>query len=439
METVGTIHRYTVEPEVTRLYGVPVYLDPEKIAPERAIGLLAHAGFEQRGFGYYVALVPTTPAGGVVDAEYPTDDPQTVTLPVRTMKSLTALPCARVYATTSTGTQVRLRVTASGGPYWWDNDEWAEATLDAHWNTPAEVEAHLADWPDTELGFVVELSTSVASVTPRFYGVLIACDYTLVASSVDPDLPASQRDDLLNRTLVGALRDGPTYSATEEFVAVGALDVIDYSGDAEGMDRAIDVANVVAVYDVTDDPKRQTPLTGIWDAGEKTYTLAAAIPDGHTAHVELTFQPPVAYTGDGDWFEESYPFIHVLAPNEVEAKTQGTIVCLVNPAGTQARVVPTPDLTTLDIIVRLVAEEPAEVESMRSAIRRYLAGSSGGRGRVLLSEATAIPVQMTWEGQVAPLDKRGDAHEEHIRLRVWRWPELHWAFDETVMKQIQWR
>ena len=31
----------------------------------------------------------------------------------RTMKSLTALPCARVYATTSTGTQVRLRVTAT--------------------------------------------------------------------------------------------------------------------------------------------------------------------------------------------------------------------------------------------------------------------------------------------------------------------------------------
>lgn len=448
---VAAIHRYTAEPSMRRIYGLTLS-DPAKLRIQNA---RVRAGFESASFGASVTLGPTETSGGSGAGPegdggpaYPTDTDLTVTFVARAMAALAAIPCARVYVDEPTGTSVGFRASNGSTSYIWNGAAWVAAG--SAWNTAAQLEAGLPSWPafsDT-LGFVVRLLTADADVRPTFYGVVCACDFDFLgATSADTDRAASQLDDLLHRVLCTQIATGPTYEGCEEFTAADGQTEIDYSPGADGFDVATTITGVTAVYDVTDDPRMQSPLDGTWDAEDQAFTLDAPLTEDHIVHVRYTFAPTVAYTGHGDHFAETYPFIALSGGDELVRDEGLALHGLPYPDEETGRVIPRPDRVSFDFRARIVAEEPAEVQSIREALRQWFSAYApadapgepgGGYGRVLLSPSTGLPIEVQHLGQAAELAKRGDAHEEHVRIRVVAWPELKPGYDAPLVTSVEW-
>lgn len=443
METLAHIHRYSVEASVQRLYGVVEFDGDASSRVRSAYDSERSVGLESRQFGSLYELSPTEVGGGSQGSPtYPTGEWARCVIPAREMSALRLVKLVRVYFTAPTGTSVFVRPTTTAEAKRWNGAAW-ETAGDDDYMTPAALQVVLpSNWPFTSLGFEVRIRTTVATSTPRFYGVLVGCEFLYSRTSVDDTRPSSPRDEVLTRTLARLLATGPSYLLCEEFETAESTSTITYDpADREGFDATLNVTSVTAVYNLTDDPNMAAPLSGAWDASTKVFTLDTPIAADKAVRTEFSLGLPCVFSGDPDWFEQVIPFLHLTSLTELDRRELGHDERLVTADGTQVWRIPAPNECTLAMQLRVVADDYSEAQEISQAIARWIerGAGAGGYGRTLLSPATALPVHLKLQGDSGEVERRGEAYQVEMGLVVERWREPNPAGYEPAFTTIELR
>lgn len=202
------------------------------------------------------------------------------------------------------GSSVSYRLNDGAQDLYWTGAAWGPATdPDAHWSTRAEVQANFPQLSPAVRTLTVRarLSTSSSSPAdrPAFLGFRVAYGVRDMGDEEDALIRC------LLRTLVAELEPTAVARVTVE-PGTGANPI------ELGPELGYDVADVLAVYDLTDDPDELVELAGTFTAGGRadvaggapsTWTPDAPIADGHTIQVEFSYRPDVVVTRHRDVVE----------------------------------------------------------------------------------------------------------------------------------------
>lgn len=281
-------------------------------------------------------------------------------------------------------TSARFRLTDDGSDYYWDGAAWAVASTTAHWSTAAEVEGNFSSWPIARRAVRVRcrLSTTSALYSPAFFGCRVGYE------TVEP----GDLDDAL-RTILVSLQ-------TE--LAVRGEWWVQTSGSTSAIAVAAELSRTItgvdAVYNLTADPDRTSPLSGSYAGG--TWTADVPIAGGQKVAVEHSYTPAVLVRRHRDLSRaQALPAV-LLTPSGPPLTETGTgqLAVASRAASPPAvRAVPAPSWARQGVEVAVLAEFERDVHTIAAALRAWLGGA---RQRRLLSPSTGAPIAVQQDAAI---------------------------------------
>lgn len=292
-----------------------------------------------------------------------------------------------------TDTEILFRVEdADEVARWWNGAAWATATTDGHWNDAADVQEHFSALASTvrSLRVVARLATLDDGATPAFYGARVAYGCR----------EASDLDDALLRTLLASLRSSLMVTGYLEREADGTSTL------PVGDEQLLDVRELQGAWNLTADPNElsdlapaaslaagnvtastPTPAVMTWDAGD--------VPDaGDVVRVEFGYVPLLVVAQHRDIQSlDRLPAVYIAPQASALEPGQGEPMLVRDLAASPptATALAVPDLLTVRLELRVVAELSTEVQRVITALRAWLGGA---RGRTLVSPETARIVEV---------------------------------------------
>ena len=306
----------------------------------------------------------------------------------------------------ATSVLFRLYDADTGDELYWTGAEWAAGASGsdnaATWSTAQVVQDNLAQLPGNvrRLAFLAWLRTSSADYSPAFYGARVAYGVRQV----------SPLADAMFRTLLASLRDELEATGVLELVTSSTLSALELGTDGDGPEPfAYSVSAVDAVFNLTDDPDELIELPGTLAGG--TWTPDTPIPSGKAVRVEFRYTP--------DLVARRHPDLETLArlpavylvpsgpPSQVYRSQGYTLVRDVNASPPVALELPDPEIVTVPLELRVVAELGADVDRLAQALTRWIsttpAGGAGlGLARELVSPETGQVVHVQAVGRPTP-------------------------------------
>ncbi len=284
---------------------------------------------------------------------------------------------------------VRFRVHDGAADLWWDGAAWSAATTSSHWNTAVDIQANVATLTTAARKFAIRawLKTSDKNYAPSFYGVRVLYGCRMVSSY----------DDALLRTVKASLiAELRAYGVSEFLVAASEVAAVLVAGDADHEWAGYDTTDVLAVFNLTDDPTETTELPGVFAAG--TWTPAVALGVGDLVRLEFEFRPDVVVRRHVDATQiEQLPAVYIGPTGSPTETLTGQATHLVHNLAASpptAIVVSSYETVTQALDVRIISELGADVQRIGVALRAWL-GGSGYRKLVSPETAQAVTVRQT--------------------------------------------
>lgn len=387
-------------------WGLPTLTNCVTVLPQTAAGAMAE-------FAAGIRLA----AGSLVG---------TYRTPVRTLAAFHSWGPAQVVLRPGSATGIRVRLWTGTVEKYWTGTAWATATTSAHWNTIAEVYAHLPTFTGSSLGFTVEISrATTTAVSPVLAGIAAVARVMFASTSGDDTRASSWMDDLLHRVLIRRTLVNVILPGADEFTAA-AGSVVDLSAGVGQF--PFDVTGVEAVYDVTADPHLVAPLAGTWNAGTQVWMPTVPFVVGHKIHVRFLFRPEVEHSSDGDFFTDRLPsivFESVTATSRTRAVGE---TCVVDEATQVGVAVMTPDAVTYQIQGRVLAARTSDRDRITDALRAWL-----GDGVVEVSPSTSLPIVLDLAGIPEPGPVVGSHSDSRFQVTA---SVQEWAGQERAVKVV---
>lgn len=345
----------------------------------------------RESYGDRVTLRPTAPFSGI----YATGAAGAAILGtyLRTVPAAKQWAALEMLHSEPDGTSVRFLLgNAAGLAQRWTGAAWAVVTnlsVEASWNTAAEVAAGFPFWTGTALRVLFRLETSDETVTPVVYG----------ARALVRIFSPSPDEDLVHRTLLPWLAQ-LQISARLQVRADGS-GFVDLSGLEEY--RLRDETNafaleVVSVHNVTGDPGEATELLSAWSPATALATLVAAQTEGDLLQLDLLVRPIAARATSQDFFELARLPAVVLEQLRLEPWGQShglhgrTLVR--DTSALTARRIPTPLHLTATFQLRLVAQYDTDLHRFIGALEVSQAAPSSAPSGHPVSAITGEPLRL---------------------------------------------
>ena len=198
-------------------------------------------------------------------------------------------------------TSVGFRLMRSSDELYWDGGAWVAATLDAHWNTQAEVNDNIKNLVLTsfDIRLKINLRTSDPNVSPkiRWVKLLVQVDF-------------DNWDDLIYDTIVRKLRTQLRPTTALEAEVAADTDTFNLATDYKVENSGYNFIGIKAAYNLTDDPNKFIDLALSYTAGAVKsdgnteagiVTLSQVVPAGKIIRLELEYTPHVAVHTDQDY------------------------------------------------------------------------------------------------------------------------------------------
>lgn len=201
-------------------------------------------------------------------------------------------------------TSIGFKLKTSIGNLYWNGSAWVTAGL-SNWSTEAEVNQNIAALDiaaigDQKLGFVVNLKTSNAKLTPEVRELKVLGEFDI-----------EFLEDLVYDSVIRTLNTTFRSSSILRFPTSGDTDSIDISSVLEK--KGYNITAVRAVYDLTDDPLRLANLKSSyalgpvkkdgWTYEPGTVTLSSTIPNGNIVEVVFEYVPEILVRTSQDFYE----------------------------------------------------------------------------------------------------------------------------------------
>jgi len=355
-------------------------------------------------------LTPSSSGAFTTDADYDTgaNGPRTARTPTLAAAGLRAwLGLELGYDEPTAATTVLFRVYDgdTGDELAWTGADWEAQTPGdddpATWNTAQVVQDNAAAIPGTVRAMAVMawLRTSSTAASPSFYGVRVAYGVRQV----------SPVDDALFRTLLASLRAGVSATAVVELAwPTGGAATLVVPDEVQ----PYEVTALEAAYNLTTDPDELTPLGGTYVPSTRLWTPTPTPTAGQVVRLELEYVPDLVVRRHPDLEElASLPAIYLApsGPVTVVLRSQGYFlirdVYAIPPTALE---LPDPEIVTVQIGLRIVAELEADVDRLAQALTRWIAtrpdgGAGLGGSRELVSPESGQVVQVRAVGRPPPV------------------------------------
>ena len=355
------------------------------------------------------------------EVEQPVAGWQTVTWPFVALTALRRVLRGRVdYEATATESEVEVRLVGATTQKVWSGTAWVTAT--STWNAPAQVEAGLPSWPERGLGLAVRMRTVDGLASPVFVGLTVHLEMELSRVSSNVLLPSGWFDDAIYRGLIPLFNAGLSVWFDTELTSfaqtqAGKFNLVDLTAGVGT--QKVTVTEIGAVYNVTDDATRTTPLPGV--ATASTFTLTTPIVVGKRLAIRYKANPDIVTGGDPDedLYVERMPTM-VLDGFRARERVQGVgRSVVIDEVAELAYVIDAPTIEDLGFTLAAIAESNGEVADVIEAACEVI----GRTGRRMVSAGTGIGYDVLEVGALE-FGRRGDLHEASIGLLlqgVQRW------------------
>jgi hypothetical protein len=258
-------------------------------------------------------------------------------------------------------TSFQVRIHDGTDPLYWDGAAWSVASLEAHWNTEAEVNANLPAYTGASLAVEVRLLTGDWELTPSLFRVKLSWTGKIINTF----------DEVLNRGLLAGMQSGIRPVATHVVLANGTAT---FDLDDTPSSPAFVWTDVLAVYDYDSDPGRTTDLLSSYDSATKVVTLVSSPTSGNRLWIVARYAPLVAAsTGEDSIDGQTVPAIHIIdvAWSELHSLVGGRGPWVVDKTSSPPRAVLFPQpipMRDLLITVELLAESNATMQALLAAV-----------------------------------------------------------------------
>lgn len=201
------------------------------------------------------------------------------------------------------GTSIGYRVLRGTDELYWDGAAWSPATLDAHWNTMAQVNDNLQSLVLTgfDLKIKVNLRTTDQAVSPKVRWIKIL-------ALVDFD----SWDDLIYDTVIRSLRANLRATTAIQFEVAATTATIDLATTYKIENSGYNFTGVRAAYNLTTDPNQFLNIASLYTPGainkdgtfeDGQITLTGPITAGEILRLEMEYEPEVAVFTNQDYYE----------------------------------------------------------------------------------------------------------------------------------------
>lgn len=306
---------------------------------------------------------------------------------------------------------VGFRLDDGTGARYWDGAAWAAAGP-GDWSTLDEVRANISSFPvdEASLSVLVNLTSSDGTRTPTMGSVLVAYEVRR----------RSDFEEYVVRTVIPYIRDS-VRATTDIRLDWGGGATFDL-GDVEFEDT-IEIADVLAVYDLDTDPEMRDNLIQSYVSGVITATRAI---DAGAANVQIlaSFVPVVALQTHSEYIETGHhPAVVFRDVDEmVDYNTEQEDIILLG-SGPEALVVVSPMQVTYRIPIDVYANRSVEAHRLMEGIERRVRSN-----RVVYSPGLGLKVRLDIDSGSGYYPRAGE--EQILRctrdLRVFA---ERWAFD----------
>lgn len=281
-------------------------------------------------------------------------------------------------------TSFAFRVFDGTDSLFWDGGAWATAGA-GDWNTLADVNANLVSLAVKEVAFEIRLRTSDERFSPtlsefkfRWTGLFVPSYKEWVYNAV----VESMRDNIRPSTNFTMAGNG---TANFDLSPAGTFDA------------GLNVVDVLAAYNYSTDPGRETDLLLSYDQNTKQGVLSAAVPEEESLWLVLSYAPTVAVTTSVDYVEDAQvPAIWItsIAPQSDQRRLRTTGPHImdrsVDPPRATAFPRPTP-IVNLDFTITLMASTSVDMVNLASAFSGWMELHTLLRSPMLDEYATLAP------------------------------------------------
>lgn len=200
-------------------------------------------------------------------------------------------------------TSIGYRVVMNGVDWYWDGAAWVFATLDAHWNTLAQINENLAGLTPNSVNFAfkVNLRSTDGVSTPRLRWIK-----ALAKIDLEP------WDDLIYDTVIRLMRANLRAVTAIEVAIVADTSLIDLSTTYKLENSGYNFSGVRAAYNLTTDPQKFSNIADSYTPGaarpdgtfeDGQVNLSAPILAGQVIRLEMEYEPEIAVMTNQDYYE----------------------------------------------------------------------------------------------------------------------------------------
>jgi len=243
--------------------------------------------------------------------------------------------------------------------HWWNGSAWVVDT--AHWNTEAEVSAHIASFPviSRKLQVIINLKTNNKAYTPKLYRAKVLWDSTI-----------EFQEDLIFRSLIPLMRSGIRPVADYPIKLTSATSTLDL-GVAYKLETPYNIAAIDAVFNHTDDPNHWVDIYSSWNPANKTITLTGPVDAGKTVWVRFQYEPEVAVTTSQSYTEiKKVPCI-LLQDFVLNGTERGYQDSVIDPTSGVGVTLPPPIQGNFDFTAILVTDKATDQARMSDEFKRF--------------------------------------------------------------------
>jgi hypothetical protein len=225
------------------------------------------------------------------------------------------------------------RINDGTDDYYYDTgtSNWVNPTLDAHWNTEAEVSDNISTFTEAvtskQIKFLVKLQTTDKDYTPICYGYKL-----MIEAQFD------WFEDLIIRSVIPSIRDNFLYTKDFSTLMLTTGTTFNIQTDHGFVpEEDLNISSIDAVYDHTNDPNHTTDLFSSYNSGTGLVTLTSSINKDDRVYIRFKIEPEVSLNfTDSDYTEVGkVPAIVLDSINikAIEVKAEESIVDKVTPKG----------------------------------------------------------------------------------------------------------
>lgn len=259
---------------------------------------------------------------------------------------------------------VRYRLNNGTTDYWWDGSAWDSAPVAGEWNTLAEIQAHFTTFTVVarKLRIVFNLKTTDKTVTP------VVSSYSLMFKAAI----VSFHEEILLRMLVPELRNGVRPARDIAYKWAGGT-TLDLDPPTEQKSEPIRTTDVVAAFNVTDDPTMAIDILSGYNTSTHVVTLTGAVSAGKDVVLRHKYIPTVAIATHPDYSE--IPTLPAILLTQITSSLLGhsavktTIVAVATNAAVSMRA---PRQTVLRVTLTFAAARLLDLERLQEATMAFL-------------------------------------------------------------------